>query len=93
VSDGFNAKKPWPEIARSSAFKDAAMLPCVNCCLTPFRIVPEPIEEEAFCKGDVAKISPNSALLLLKPVVPTLAILFEVAEISAEEPFKPVRAV
>ena len=24
-------------------------------------MVPEPIEDEAFCNGDVAKISPNSA--------------------------------
>ena len=59
----------------------------------PFRIVPEPIEDDEFCKGDVAKMSPNSATLRLKPVVPTLAILFEVAEISADEPFNPVSAV
>ena len=51
--------------------------------LVPFKIVPEPIEDELFCNGEVAKISPNSALLLLYPVVATLAILFEVAEISA----------
>ena len=55
--------------------------------------VPEPIEDEAFCNGEVAKISPNSALLLLNPVVPTFAILFDVADISAEAPFSPVRAV
>ena len=59
----------------------------------PFKIVPEPIEDDEFCKGDVAKMSPNSATLRLKPVVPTLAILFEVAEISADEPFNPVSAV
>ena len=59
----------------------------------PFRIVPEPIEDDEFCNGDVAKISPNSATLRLKPVVPTLAILFEVAEISADEPFNQVSAV
>ena len=69
------------------------MLPWVNCCLMPFKIAPEPIEDDAFCKGEVAKISPNSARLRLKPVVPTFAILFEVAEISALEPFKPVNAV
>jgi hypothetical protein len=65
----------------------------VNCCLTLFKIVPEPIEDEAFCNGDVAKISPNSALDLLKPVVLTFAILFEVAEISDCAPFSPVNAV
>ena len=32
--------------------------------LLPFKIVPEPIEDELFCKGDVAKISPNSASVL-----------------------------
>ena len=69
------------------------MLPCVNCCLIPLRIVPEPIDEDAFCNGEVAKISPNSALLLLNPVVPTFAMLFEVADISAEAPLSPVRAV
>ena len=57
------------------------------------QFVPEPIEDDAFCNGDVAKISPNSARLLLKPVVPTFAILFDEAEISACEPFNPVRAV
>ena len=56
----------------------------MNCCLTPLRIAPEPIDEDEFCKGEVAKMSPNSARLLLKPVVPTFAILFEVAEISAD---------
>ena len=69
------------------------MLPCVNCCLTLFKIVPEPIEEEAFCNGDVANISPNSALDLLKPVVLTFAILFDVAEISDCAPLSPVSAV
>ncbi len=62
----------------------------MNCCLTPLRIAPEPIDEDEFCKGEVAKMSPNSARLLLKPVVPTFAILFEVAEISADEPLSPV---
>ena len=59
----------------------------------PFRMAPEPIDDEAFCNGDVAKMSPNSTRLLLKPVVPTFAMLFEVAEISADEPFRPVSAV
>ena len=53
------------------------MLPCVNCCLTLFKIVPEPIEEEAFCNGDVANISPNSALDLLKPVVFTFSLFLD----------------
>ncbi len=56
-------------------------------------MVPEPIDDDEFCNGDVAKMSPNSARLLLNPVVPTLAILFDVAEISADDPFRPVRAV
>ena len=47
-------------------------------------MVPEPIDEDAFCNGDVAKISPNSARLRLKPVVPTLAMLLEVAEYQTE---------
>ena len=75
------------------AFKEDAMLPCVNCCFTPLRIEPEPIEELAFCNGEVAKMSPNSARLRLKPVVPTLAMLFEVAAISAVDPLSPVKAV
>ena len=65
----------------------------MNCCFTLFRIVPEPIEDEAFCNGEVAKISPNSALYLLKPVVLTFAILFDVADISDCAPFSPVNAV
>ena len=69
------------------------MLPWVNCCFTPLMIVPEPIDEDEFCKGEVAKISPNSARLRLNPVVPTLAMLFELAEISACEPLRPVKAV
>ena len=52
-------------MAISNAFNDEETLPCVNCCLIPFKIVPEPIEDELFCNGEVAKISPNSALLLL----------------------------
>ena len=56
-------------------------------------IVPEPIDEDEFCNGDVAKISPNSARLRLNPVVPTLAMLFELAEISACEPLRPVKAL
>ena len=39
------------------------------------------------------KISPNSALLFLKPADPTFAMLFEVVEISVWAPFKPVSAV
>jgi hypothetical protein len=56
-------------------------------------MAPEPIDEDEFCKGEVAKISPNSARLRLNPVVPTLAMLFELAEISACEPLRPVKAV
>ena len=80
-------------MAKSNAFNEDVIFPWVNCCFTPFRIVPEPIEDEAFWRGEVAKISPNSARDLLKPVVLTFAMLFEVADISDCEPFKPVYAV
>ena len=93
VKEGWRAKNPWPEIAKSNAFKEELILPWVNCCFTPLRIVPEPIDDDAFWRGEVAKISPNSARDLLKPVVFTLAILFEVADISDCEPFSPVNAV
>ena len=59
VAEGFNAKNPCPDIAKSSAFREEVTFPWVNCCLIPLRIVPEPIEDDAFCNGDVAKISPN----------------------------------
>ena len=52
-------------MAMSNALREDETFPCVNCCLIPFKIVPEPIEDELFCNGEVAKISPNSALLLL----------------------------
>ena len=65
VDGHFKAKNPCPDIARSNAFNEEAILPCVNCCLIPFKIVPEPIDDEEFCKGEVANISPNSALDLL----------------------------
>ena len=93
MREGFRAKNPCPEIAKSRALSDEDMLPWVNCCLIPLRIVPEPIDEDEFWRGDVAKMSPNSARLLLKPVVPTLAILFDVADISDCAPFNPVKAV
>jgi len=65
----------------------------VNCCLIDFKIVPEPIALEAFCNGEVAKISPNSARARLKPVVPTFAMLFEIVEMSAWAPLRPVSEV
>ena len=65
----------------------------MNCCLIDFKIVPEPIAELAACNGEVAKMSPNSALERLNPVVPTFAILFEIAEMSDCAPFSPVRDV
>ena len=49
--------------------------------------------EEAFCKGDVAKISPKSALDLLNPVVPVLAILLLVTLKAAVAALSPVREV
>ena len=66
------------------------MFPWVNCCLIPFKIVPDPADDDAFCKGEVAKISPNSALLLLSCCC-YVSILFEVAEISACDPLSPVK--
>ena len=58
----------------SQARSERMMLPWVNCCLIPFRMVPEPIDR-SILQGEVAKISPNSARLRLKPVVPTCDIV------------------
>jgi hypothetical protein len=38
--------------------------------------------DDAFCRGEVAKMSPKSARERLKPVVLTLAMLFEGALIG-----------
>jgi hypothetical protein len=56
VADGFSAKKPCPEIAKSRAFNEEAIFPCVNCGFIPFNILPEPIEDDEFCNGEVANI-------------------------------------
>jgi hypothetical protein len=48
---------------------------------------------DAFCKGEVAKISPKSVRLRLKPVVETLAMLLDVTPNCAVAAFKPVREV
>jgi hypothetical protein len=47
----------------------------------------------AFCKGDVAKMSPKSARLRLKPTVLALAMLFDVTPNCAVAAFKPVSEV
>jgi hypothetical protein len=49
--------------------------------------------EEAFCKGDVAKMSPKSARERLKPVVPTLEMLLLVTPNMAVAAFNPVSEV
>ena len=48
---------------------------------------------DAFCKGDVAKMSPKSARLRLKPTVDTLATLLAVTPSCAVAAFKPVSEV
>ncbi len=47
----------------------------------------------AFCKGEVAKMSPNSADDFLKPVVPALAMLLLVTPMAAVAALIPVRDV
>ena len=61
----------------------------------PFKIVPEPIDEDAFCKGDVAKISPEVNTASLQSLLfQRLRVLTPgVAARSADDPFNPVRAV
>ena len=49
--------------------------------------------EDAFCNGEVAKMSPKSARLRLKPTVLTLAMLLAVTANWAVAAFKPVREV
>ena len=60
-------------------------------CEIIFVSVPTPTD--LACNGVDPKISPNSALLFLKPLEPTLAILFDVVEISVCAPLRPVSAV
>ncbi len=48
---------------------------------------------EAFCKGEVAKMSPKSVRLRLKPTVPALAMLLEVTPSAEVAAFRPVSAV
>jgi hypothetical protein len=47
----------------------------------------------AFCKGEVAKMSPKSARLRLKPTVLALAMLLDVTPNCAVAAFKPVSEV
>ncbi len=49
--------------------------------------------DDAFCNGEVAKMSPKSARERLKPVVPTLAMLLLVTPSWAVAAFKPVSEV
>jgi hypothetical protein len=49
--------------------------------------------DEAFCKGEVAKISPKSARLRLNPTVLALAMLLDVTPNCAVAAFTPVSEV
>jgi hypothetical protein len=80
---------PSPTIARSSVFSLDSYDPCVNCWVMPLRRVPWPAIILVDCVGDEAKISPNCALLRLKPTEPALAILFEMTDISVWAPLRP----
>ena len=89
----FRAKKPSPVIARSREFAENSMLPWLNSCTTSLSDTPAPTTDEAFWSGDVAKISPKSAVERLKPEVPAFAILFEVTASSVVAALRPVSEV
>ncbi len=62
--------------------------PWVNCWVMLFRRVPWPARLPD-CSGAAEIRSPNSALLFLKPIEPTLATLFEITERSVCAPLRP----
>src|SRR3546814_994462 len=64
-------------------------LPCVNSWVMPLRRVPCPAIIRVDWLGDEAKMSPNCALLRLKPIEPALAMLFEMTDISVWAPLRP----
>ena len=68
-------------------------LPCVKSCATRCTCTPEPMAVRWFEKGEEEKTSANSTRLERKPTVPTLAMLWEVAEMSAWAAIRPDRAV
>src|SRR3546814_289362 len=55
----------------------------------PLRRVPCPAIIRVDWLGDEAKMSPNCALLRLKPIEPALAMLFEMTDISVWAPLRP----
>ena len=61
--------------------------------MTCFNAVPWPTTVDAFCSGDVAKISPKSDLDLLNPVVPAFAMLLDVTESCVVAALSPVSEV
>ena len=80
-------------MAKSSALDEKEILPWLNSWLTCLSDTPWPTVLDAFCSGEVAKMSPKSARERLKPVVPTLAMLLLVTPSWAVAEFRPVREV
>ena len=92
-SADFSGKKPSPEIARSKVLEENSTLPWLNSWRTSFSDTPCPTTDVDFCKGEVAKMSPNEALDFLNPLVPTLAMLLLVNASSVVAAFSPVSEV
>ena len=80
-------------MARSKVLEEKLTLPWLNSWVTRLSDTPWPTVEDAFCNGDVAKISPKSVRERLKPMVPALAMLLAVTPNCAVAAFKPVSAV
>ena len=55
----------------------------------PIRRWPWPATVFVDCVGDEAKMSPNCALLRLKPIELALAMLFEMTDMSVWAPLRP----
>src|SRR3546814_18369060 len=64
-----------------------------DVCSSDLRRVPCPAIIRVDWLGDEAKMSPNCALLRLKPIEPVLAMLFEMTDISVWAPLSPERDV
>ena len=80
-------------MAKSKELVENSMLPWLNCWFTFFKSTPWPMALDAFSKGEVANMSPNSARDFLKPTVPTLETLFDVMPSWACAAFRPVSEV
>src|SRR5579885_2360675 len=85
-------KKPEPLSARSRLLPVAVMFPWPNCCATAATCTPLPTAVCATPSWVWAKRSANSARDCLKPVVLTLARLFEVTLRSVLAALMPERA-